>query len=131
MPTYRWQCNTGHQWEAWQSIHDETIPRCDCEGTVQKVLTPPRLYGVGDRGAFTRQTDATERTWDRDRPAYKRLRANGMQPPHVDGAAKLETLADNDLEVNTGLRYGKIEERPVKEAITMAKESGWTPTSVS
>lgn len=127
MPTYRWECSEGHRWEAWQSIKDDTVPSCECDASVHKVMTPPRLYGIGSPGAQTRKVDNTERTWDKDRPAYKRLRMEGMQPPHVDGAARLEQAASNDLEVNTGLRYGPIHEREVKEAVTLARESGWIP----
>lgn len=32
----------------------------------------------------------TERRWDRDMPAYARLRRDGLQPRSVDGAADLE-----------------------------------------
>lgn len=128
MPTYLNRCTCGTEWHQWQSIKDDPLDvHEDCPGKVLRVLGPVRTHGVGAQGAATRQIDATERTWDKDRPAYKRLRMEGMQPPHVDGAARLESVASNDLEVNTGLRYGKIPERQVKEAVTLARESGWIP----
>lgn len=50
--------------------------------------TPSR--GGGARAA---EIGATERQWDRDFPAYKRLRAEGLQPRRSDGCAELEQRA--------------------------------------
>lgn len=130
MPVYTYRCSCG-DFEAWQPMAAPPLSQHEgCAGSPLRVLGPVRTHGVGARGAKTRDIDRTERTWDQDRPAYRRLRMNGMQPPHVDGSARLETLADNDLEVNTGLQYGKIPEREVKERVTEARESGWLPTKV-
>lgn len=74
-----------------------------------------------------RRIDKTENQWDKDRPAYRRLRHNGTQPPHVDGAAELESRASNEFDVNTGLKYGHLPEERVKEGLGMARESGWVP----
>lgn len=130
MPTYAYRCDCGDEWTVWQPIAAEPLGlhSDQCSRRPLRVLGPVRTHGIGGVGARTREVDATERTWDMDRPAYKRLRMEGMQPPHVDGAAKLETVAQNDLEVNTGMRYGRLPERQVKEAITEAQESGWVPT---
>lgn len=129
MPTYHYQCaECSDDWMLWQPMTSVPLTSHEgCDGRPLRVLGPVRTYSVGVHGVKTREVDATERTWDKDRPAYKRLRMNGMAPPHVDGAAKLETLATNDLEVNTGLRYGPINERATKEHITEARESGWLP----
>lgn len=40
---------------------------------------------------------------DKDREAYRRLRRNGEQPRHVEGAALLEATAETSAEVTTGL----------------------------
>lgn len=41
-----------------------------------------------------------EKTLDRDLDAYARLRAEGLQPEGVDGAARLEQTAQDHLDVN-------------------------------
>lgn len=35
-------------------------------------------------------------------PAYKRMRDNGLQPPHIDGCAELESRASTQAEVELG-----------------------------
>ena len=37
-----------------------------------------------------------------DMDAYKRLRKNGVQPPSINGSAKLESRAEEKHEVNSG-----------------------------
>ncbi len=43
-----------------------------------------------------------EERWDRDMPAYKRLRQEGLQPSGIDGAATLEARAESKVEIETG-----------------------------
>lgn len=45
---------------------------------------------------------AREAQWDRDMPAYKRLRQDGLQPPRIDGAAELESRAAHKTQVEMG-----------------------------
>lgn len=128
MPTYRYQCGCADTWEVWQPMAASPLTECPtCGQSALRVLGPVRTHGVGARGLTSRRVDATERQWDRDRPAYKRLRNAGYQPPNVDGADRLEATAVNDLEINTGLRYGPIPERSTKDAMALAQESGWVP----
>jgi hypothetical protein len=57
-----------------------------------------------------------------DLPAYRRLRDEGLQPPHVGGSAALERDATDPIEVNTGKIYG--DKLPlVKEYTTALSES--------
>jgi len=45
----------------------------------------------------------TERRWDRDMPAYARLRRDGLQPRSVDGAGDLEQrLVGGQMEIDMG-----------------------------
>lgn len=46
--------------------------------------------------------EAKERRWEKDMPAYKRLRANGVQPKQIDGSAHLEQRATEKVEVESG-----------------------------
>jgi hypothetical protein len=48
-------------------------------------------------------TNAKEARWHQDMPAYKRLRKNGVQPKSIDGAARIEAHANEQIEVETGL----------------------------
>ena len=47
--------------------------------------------------------NAKERSWHKDMDAYKRLRRDGLQPPHIDGARELEQKATDRIQVETGM----------------------------
>lgn len=67
------------------------------------------LAGVGLAAAATpnRHKEDTlgalvrEKRWDRDMSAYKRLRADGMQPPQIDGSALREKQGTNEYDITT------------------------------
>jgi ribosomal protein S19E (S16A) len=50
----------------------------------------------------TRAVNAAEAQLGRDRDAYRRLRANGLQPGHVKGSRHLEQHATLEIEVEMG-----------------------------
>lgn len=52
--------------------------------------------------AEARRIDERERQWARDHAAYRRLRADGLQPKSLDGAAAVEARADLPVEVEMG-----------------------------
>jgi putative FmdB family regulatory protein len=128
MPTYLNECaDCYEQFSAWQSIHDDSKPSCSCGGQTVRVISRVNTHGIGVRGQRTREVDSTEARWDKDLPAYKRLRHNGYQPPSVDGCATLETEATSGFEIETGLKYGHMDSTLVEESMQMARESGWDP----
>lgn len=43
-----------------------------------------------------------EKRWDKDMPAYKRLRDSGVQPQRIDGSHRLEQEATTQTEVERG-----------------------------
>lgn len=47
-------------------------------------------------------TDAREKRWQKDMPAYKRLRQQGLQPKSIDGSARLEAEAETRFEIESG-----------------------------
>lgn len=55
------------------------------------------------RGQRVAEVNTTEKNWNRDMPAYKRLRQNGLQPKSIDGAANLEQKAKHEWQVETGI----------------------------
>jgi predicted nucleic acid-binding Zn ribbon protein len=133
MPHYRYQCaRCAGEFETWQSIHsdaltshDELVPQLDlsgfeakCGGSLKRVISVPAIVGIK---AAVRSVDDTEARWSKDMPAYKRLRRDGMQPPAIDGAARVETLASNEFEVRDGAKK-KIPEERMREGMAQAKE---------
>ena len=60
--------------------------------------TPTRAPGGIDLGA----TQAAEKAKSVDMAAYKRLRKDGVQPPGINGSARLEAKAESHHEVNSG-----------------------------
>lgn len=64
-----------------------------------------------------------EKRWDRDMPAYKRLRNEGLQPKSVDGAGDLETRANERFEIEMGHLFSTADDRKkAKDGMAMAKE---------
>lgn len=55
------------------------------------------------RGKEVEQTNKVERNWQKDMPAYKRLRKEGLQPKRIDGAAEVEAKAKYKWQVETGI----------------------------
>ena len=55
------------------------------------------------RGKEVEQTNKVERNWQKDMPAYKRLRREGLQPKRIDGAAEVEKKAEHKWQVETGM----------------------------
>ena len=85
--------------------HRETHPNLDVEGCFGCRVAGVRM-GVNTtttRGARVAEVNTTERNWNKDMPAYKRLRANGLQPKRIDGAAEVEKKAQESWQVETGI----------------------------
>ena len=85
--------------------HRETHPNLDVEGCFGCRVSGVRM-GVNtttSRGARVAEINTTERNWNKDIPAYKRLRANGLQPKKIDGAAEVEKKAQESWQVETGI----------------------------
>lgn len=85
--------------------HRETHPNLDVEGCfgcrIANVRVAPNHTTTG--GERAAQINATEARWQKDMPAYKRLRADGLQPKTVDGAANVEKKAKEAWQVETGM----------------------------
>jgi len=93
--------------------HRETHPNLDVEGCFGCKVAGVS-FGANEsttRGAEVREINARERSWNRDMPAYKRLREQGLQPRQIDGAAALESRASERWQ---------IEGAPVAEAVPVS-----------
>ncbi len=66
-------------------------------------------------GADAARVNATEKEWARDMASYRALRANGLQPPAIDGSHRLEGATDK-LEVEAGHVFKS------KEALSEVRE---------
>lgn len=67
------------------------------------------------RGARVESINQTEKNWNKDLPAYKRLRENGLQPKSVDGAAELEKRATTAAQVESRPNFEKLVARGVAQ----------------
>lgn len=68
-----------------------------------------------------------ESRWEKDMPAYYRLRRNGLQPSRIDGCAELETRATSQTEVEMGHLFDKQTLPKVEEGMAISRELGWSP----
>lgn len=86
--------------------HPEPVEGCfGCKAAgfhVAPSATPSRRGG--EEAA---RINAREERWQRDMPAYKELRKQGLQPPKIDGSADLANKAAVAEHVNTGLTHIK------------------------
>lgn len=81
--------------------HMETHPNLDVEGCFAC-----RVSGISfgansttTRGSKVATVNQRAKNWDKDMPAYKRLRQNGLQPRGIDGAAEVEKRATESWQV--------------------------------
>lgn len=114
MPVYRFRCATHGDFEVVQSMHDTTAA-VPCPVEIDPVAGPclavsPKVLGVcliqraglPSAGAGIQEFVDRERTWAKNHPAYRRLRAEGLRPKSIDSSAELEARADTRTEIEMG-----------------------------
>ncbi len=86
-------------------IHQQTHPSLDVEGCFACRVSGIRMgmNTTTTRGQNVESINRTERNWQKDMPAYKRLRKEGLQPKSIDGAAAVEKKAEHKWQVETGI----------------------------
>jgi hypothetical protein len=62
-----------------------------------------------------------------DMDAYARLRRHGLQPPTINGSARLERHADHPYEIARGKLMRGKKQQQLKEAMTMLDDVGLEP----
>jgi hypothetical protein len=123
VPSYRYRCGKRHEFEVWRSIKADTVREVDCDcGMVGKlVVQSPAILAAAlpnKKGmASVREINEREARWEKDLPAYARLRKNGVQPKAIDGSAELEQRA----ETRTELEMGKV----------LPKHAAWVGSELS
>jgi hypothetical protein len=75
------------------------------------VAEPHEWKTVGVIRPKTRRFNAKDAQIERDRAAYRELRDQGYQPPHVGGCEALQRDATMDLEITMGHVFAP-EEKP-------------------
>jgi hypothetical protein len=85
--------------------HAETHPTLDVDGCFGCRIANVRMgtNSTTTHGKEVEQTNKVERSWQKDMPAYKRLRREGLQPKRIDGAAEVEKKAEHKWQVETGI----------------------------
>lgn len=123
MPTYLVECAcpgpAGQVREMWFPIITGVPDECpDCLEHYIQHYTPPAV--LTDVNAAANRQD---RNLARDREAYRRLRAQGLQPPQVAGSSVLETHAQTQFEVDHGRLFpDKATQAKVREGLDRAAE---------
>lgn len=67
------------------------------------------------RGSKVAEINQRASSWDKDMPAYKRLRQEGLQPRTIDGAARLEATATSEAQVEGRADIESLVKRGVAE----------------
>jgi hypothetical protein len=72
------------------------------------------------RGQAVTDIVAKEGRWHDDMPAYKRLRADGLQPPRIDDCAQLEGRASEQFEVEMAKIVPENRRSQVKDGLAIS-----------
>ena len=87
--------------------HQEEHPALDVDGCfacrIAHVNMAPSATPTRGGGAQAAHVDALERQWDKDLPAYARLRKDGYQPERIDGSHHLEAVATSKAQIESPL----------------------------
>ncbi len=75
--------------------HRETHPGLDVEGCFGCRVAGVQMgsNSTTTKGESVASINQREKNWSKDMPAYKRLRAEGLQPKTIDGCHAVEQLA--------------------------------------
>ncbi len=98
--------------------------RCDECGSVMRLRIGAGVNisaaGFAAKGGIVREVDAREARWQKDMPAYKRMRHRGLQPEQIDGAARLEDKVGDQFDIKyqqvyeTGVTRERVQESAEK-----------------
>lgn len=107
------------------ALHHETHPEpvdgcygCKLVGLQVAPSAMPSRKG----GAEAASVNAKEKEWHTDMDAYRSLRKNGLQPPQIDGAHRLQDAKDS-FEVEAGAVFPTAAARKeARDGIVRLKE---------
>jgi|SRR6516164_963903 len=81
-----------------------------------------KLVTLQYQGKRPSPTTMMEARWERDMPAYHRLRMQGLQPPHIDGCALLEQQATTQHEIELGALFTPEQMPSVERGMEIARD---------
>lgn len=96
---------TTHTTECTAGCHNQGHCKPDCFGCKAASVSVSQTAMPTRKADLVARTQ-TEKTMNKDIPAYRRLRADGLQPKGTRGAAELESRAASRWEVETGQNLG-------------------------
>lgn len=106
------------------TVHPEPVDGCfGCKVSTLQFATPPTGEAAGREHTFQARFAAEFHNGDRE--AYRRLRADGLQPPRIAGSAHLERHAGTRFEVESG-RVAR-DGRALSAALAVAADGGFDP----
>ena len=108
-------------------VHPEAVSGCyTCRLLSVQVgpsATPSRSEARPGQYAYQQRFAAEFHNGDRE--AYRRLRADGLQPPTIAGSAHLERHATTRFEVESGRVFA--DKKRLHEALGVCADSGFDP----
>jgi hypothetical protein len=111
------------------STHDER-----CEGDGCRCFSR-KLRTVQFGGVEPTPESVMDRRREKDLPAFKRMRIDGLMPRTTTNAYELETRANDQLEINLGKlidpKLLKTHRGEIGEAMAMARDAGFTTDDVA
>ena len=108
MPRYDYRCRQcGDTIEVRHGFNDEPAVPCVACGTgmvkvISAVRVAPSACPTRTSVVDVAATNKAEKRKAADMDAYKRLRRDGVQPPEINGSAKLEAHAETGYEITAG-----------------------------
>ena len=91
-------------------------------GCIRAVSFAPSAMPSRNGGADVARINRTDKRWEKDMPAYRRLRHDGLQPPRIDDCAALESRAKDQFEIEMGKLVPDPVRDRVKEGLAITKE---------
>ena len=117
MPRYDYRCKVcGAVEEVLHGFDEDPDMYClNCGAMMGRMLgmpyVSPSAVPSRNNGIDLEATKQAEKEKVADMDAYKRLRKNGVQPPSINGSARLEAKAEEKHEVNSGKTFATATSR--------------------
>lgn len=111
----------------WAMARGSSISVCGCNEGRNVTCFKHKLRTIQFGKVKKSPQTLMEKRWERDMPAYQRLRRNGLQPKSIDGSAALEQRAKSQTEVEMGHIFDRKVLPKVEEGMALAKDLDWTP----
>lgn len=100
-----------------RKVHPDFVEDC----FMCKISSVQLSAGAANSNPKFQEILAREKRWDKDMPAYKRMRDQGYQPKGIDGAYALERDSSTRFEIESGTSY-KGKGKMVQEAVNFVED---------